>query len=498
MEKRPSVLLLRALSEQGDPMVEELRRYGCDVETADNVCAMLRKMRSERYDILVVDESFLLLESPNFLDAVSRMTEGSLVIVVSRYLRFEDVCKRFGFCFNARSCMDALELASLVHCWRLREQSLATQSLSASGNATLLHTVLDNVPAGIVVYDAHTLGVVEANALGLHLSCVRRADGRSVAGITPTGPVSRALSRASRDKSAKTISAIPHRADDGTVSYWDLTITPLKSPEDEVKWLCAVFSETTSHVAKSRSLASRYDQEHRIAQAFQKALTPDLDLKVEGLEFAGRYRPALTEAQVGGDIYDVFWLKDGSIGIVIADVSGKGLAAAVQTAMVKYAIAAYAVEGASPAEVVARLDRIALQRLEPDQFITLFYGVLDPSTRSLTYTNAGHDYPLLVRGTGRTSWLKSTGPIIGLLVDAAFAERTVVLRPMDTLVLYTDGVVGIRVNGARLGSEGLRKMVKPISKLSCRDVVNAVFDQAMGACADRIDDDIAILAIRAY
>ncbi len=176
--------------------------------------------------------------------------------------------------------------------------------------------------------------------------------------------------------------------------------------------------------------------------------------------FSDRYEAQSSEAKVGGDIYDLFPLGEQRWGVVIADVSGKGLAAARKTAMVKYALRSYAREHMAPAAVLTRLNDALFDEPDLTGFVTLVYGVLS-GDGAFTYASAGHETPLLRRaGGGGIEPLMPTGMVLGAVRDLEYAEQTVVLRPGDGLLLYTDGLSEARSPaGEFLDVEGLAGML---------------------------------------
>src|SRR3954451_13287838 len=139
-----------------------------------------------------------------------------------------------------------------------------------------------------------------------------------------------------------------------------------------------------------------YEREHRIAETLQRSLLPERLPQLPGLKVAARYLPAATEAEVGGDWYDVIAIPGGGIGLVMGDVAGKGLAAASLVGRLRSALRAYALEGHSPAAVVEQLNRLVWADADDSQMATLVYVVLDPAEGTLCWVNAGHLPPLIV------------------------------------------------------------------------------------------------------
>lgn len=197
-------------------------------------------------------------------------------------------------------------------------------------------------------------------------------------------------------------------------------------------------------VRETAQVKSELVRERRVAQALTEGLLPDIPAEVGRWRFAKRYEAQSDEALVGGDIYDLFPIRLGLWGIVIADVSGKGLLAAKKTAMVKYSLRSYAREHASPGEVLARLNSALFDEENMTGFVTLFYGVLDENSGVLRYASAGHETPLLHRADNTFEMLEPTGLVLGAAPDQSYGTDKVLLQPGDGLLLFTDGLTESR------------------------------------------------------
>jgi sigma-B regulation protein RsbU (phosphoserine phosphatase) len=143
---------------------------------------------------------------------------------------------------------------------------------------------------------------------------------------------------------------------------------------------------------------------------------------------------------VGGDYYDVLPLDDGTLGLAIGDVSGKGISAALLMASLRASLRGMTID--SPADlalVMNRVNRLVYESSASNRYATFFFGVYDPATRLLRYVNAGHNPPYVLRGD-ELHTLEGGGPVIGLLPDVSFEECHLTLRPGDLLLAYTDGI----------------------------------------------------------
>ncbi len=248
-----------------------------------------------------------------------------------------------------------------------------------------------------------------------------------------------------------------------------------------------------------------------VARVLQAGLLPPVPRAAGPWRLSKRYEAQSDEAEVGGDIYDFFALGNDRWGVMIADVSGKGLAAARKTAMVKYALRAFAREHASPARVLSRLnDALCDEEEMRSGFVTLVYGVLD-AHGGFVYASAGHEKPLVCRTGAKTAerieMLAATGLVLGAAPCQTYGESEITLRPGDGLLLYTDGLSEARPEGTHdfLEVEGLARILHDccaVAAVPASDdddpnaVVNAVFERVTAYANGRQADDVALLWIQ--
>lgn len=192
----------------------------------------------------------------------------------------------------------------------------------------------------------------------------------------------------------------------------------------------------------------RMERELELARRVQQSVLPRTFPQVTGYTFAARNEPA---RQVGGDFYDVVSLGADRFGVVIADVSDKGMPAALYMALTRSLLLAEARREQSPRAVLTNVNRLLLELGEPDMFVSVFYGVVEGAARRLTYTRAGHDRPLLLR-EGTIQVLGGEGAVLGFLDqdDLHLSEEQILLMPGDRLVLYTDGLTDVQAPDAQL------------------------------------------------
>lgn len=214
------------------------------------------------------------------------------------------------------------------------------------------------------------------------------------------------------------------------------------------------------------------------------------------LAIGAAYRSATRGTRVGGDVYDVYRLDDDRTLIVVGDVSGKGLTAAVETTFVRYALRTLASEGLGPAEVVRRFDdlyRAANAALE--SFVTLFVGIHDRRDGTLVYANAGHEACWTRRGDTVTI-LPPTGPLVGI-GGLPFGEERTTLATGDLLVLATDGMTEARdAQGSFAGAELVTVWIAEADDRTPQRLIGHLVSSVERYTRGRIDDDLAVLAVR--
>ncbi len=241
----------------------------------------------------------------------------------------------------------------------------------------------------------------------------------------------------------------------------------------------------------------RLERELELAREIQQGILPRVFPQLPGFSCAARSRPA---REVGGDFYDVFPLGEGRIGLVMADVSDKGMAAALFMALARSLIRAEALRIDSPRQTLLRVNRLLLEMSRADKFVTAFYGVLEPAQGTLCYARAGHDYPLLFRSrTGECRFLGGAGIVLGLVDDVDLLEEVCVdLNPGDLLALYTDGITDSNsAAGEFFGVERLREVLCSVAGQGAQGVCDAIFAQV-----DRFQegatqyDDTALLIVK--
>jgi sigma-B regulation protein RsbU (phosphoserine phosphatase) len=247
-------------------------------------------------------------------------------------------------------------------------------------------------------------------------------------------------------------------------------------------------------LAESRRELARKEAELSFALKVQQALFPRQLPSVGGLEFSAVCIPA---SGISGDYYDVLQLPDGRLIFAIADISGKGISAAILMANLQAFLRVVASSGSPPGEVCQRLNLHFHQVTDASRFATIFYGEWHPSSRLLRYVNAGHNPPILAGRSG-LKMLKEGGIPLGILPAYDFETGEVPLNPGDLLVLFSDGITeaGAR-EGKEFGEERLKALIESRDGNSLAEIETGILQAVRDWTKDEVEDDMTLVLIRA-
>jgi sigma-B regulation protein RsbU (phosphoserine phosphatase) len=275
------------------------------------------------------------------------------------------------------------------------------------------------------------------------------------------------------------------------------------SGSDEVARLAQTFNTMvvelkTNVEGRIREEAARreVDAELRAAREIQASLLPGMlpPHQERGFALHAVNSPAKL---VAGDFYDFFFIDDRRLALVMADVSGKGIPAAIYMAVTRTKLRDFAAPDKTPAQVITELNRSLAAENDRCMFVTLVLGYYDVSTGDLVYVNAGHNPPCLVRKTGRLDVLDPTGPLVAPYPDATFHNAQCRLDPDDLLVLFTDGVTEAGPAGGELfGEERLERLLRSSSSIPVADVCQRIIRAASDFTCGDLPDDATVLVLR--
>lgn len=239
----------------------------------------------------------------------------------------------------------------------------------------------------------------------------------------------------------------------------------------------------------------RLEEELALARQIQQNLLPVRLPRAPEYEFASYARPS---RQVGGDFYDFMW-RDDQLAFVLADASGKGMPAALLVAFLQATLKAEHRHGRSIEEFIGSVNELMVANTSPEKFVTLFYALFNPRERRLFYSNAGHNYPILVRSDGRLDFLKKGGTIVGAFGGARYESDCLPLHPGDTLIVYSDGLTDATRHDETFGEERLIELAVGSRQRDAEGVKDAIVEAVENFAGSAPPfDDITLLVMKAH
>jgi sigma-B regulation protein RsbU (phosphoserine phosphatase) len=264
------------------------------------------------------------------------------------------------------------------------------------------------------------------------------------------------------------------------------------------KLFTSIAKLTASAIENSRRDAEgaenqRVQRQLKLATDVQRRMLPRVNPAIPGFEVDARYVPSF---EIGGDFYDFINLGP-NLGIAMGDVSGKGIAAGLLMAGARASLRAYAQDHYDIDQVMSRVNRSLVNDTHLSEFVTVFFGVLDPSARLLTYCNAGHEPPLLLRN-GQITKLEEGGMVVGIDPEQVYKRGVMQLRPGDLLLFYTDGLPDAQnFDRKRFGKDRVVEALHECDKLGAKAAVNHILWQMRRFVGmNHPTDDTTIVVIR--
>ena len=260
-------------------------------------------------------------------------------------------------------------------------------------------------------------------------------------------------------------------------------------------------NRTLQHMFEWREARSSHDKlialqnELDVASEMQQSILPTRFPNVDGYEAFAKMEPA---REVGGDFYDLLDLGNGRVGLVIADVSDKGVPAGLFMMVSRTLLKSTAAASGDPSAVVGTVNGLLQENNESSMFVTLVYAIYDPANATLTYSNGGHDSPLVIRSDGTSTLVPSTGGIaLGLVPSYEFRQETVLVSPGDTVLFYTDGVTeAMNGDGEEFGMERLQSIFANAPPVDSQEATERVFEAVHDfAGGTPQSDDVTCLAL---
>lgn len=243
------------------------------------------------------------------------------------------------------------------------------------------------------------------------------------------------------------------------------------------------------------ALEEAYERQHYISEVLQRALAPIQPTLNNGYRAAAAYRPAHETDEIGGDFYDVFHTEDGKVGVLIGDISGKGIEVAALASSDRSTIKAFTYDSSSPGLALTRANAALYSDHGDDSFATALLAVLDPPTGRILYANAGHPSPEISRTAHEVECLSGTNLPIGVLEKVKYEEGESYLSPGDKMVLYTDGISESRHKAGLFGAARIKDTMRRHCGKSPDCLVGEILAAADRWSHGRRRDDATIVAI---
>ena len=282
--------------------------------------------------------------------------------------------------------------------------------------------------------------------------------------------------------------------------YFWAKASPLYDPDGSITGAI----ETIRDITERREMEGRLARSHaelQIAADIQRSFMPEVIPQITGFDIAAR---TVMAKEVGGDFFDVIpfeimALDAGTLGLLIADVSGKGVPAALFMALSRIVVRVNAQWHRDPAQAIADANNIITQDSKSGMFVTLFFGTLREKDRTLTYVNAGHNPPMVFRSRdGTIEELLLTGIVLGAAENQEYTSRTIPIGPDDLVVMYTDGITeSINSREELFGEDRLREIIRNNARLTAREILDRILSAVQEFAGDMPQfDDITLLVIK--
>lgn len=266
----------------------------------------------------------------------------------------------------------------------------------------------------------------------------------------------------------------------------------VQKPWDDTTLVEVVQREVAEGQAARRRDA-RFSRDYEEARQIQRALLPSVMPSLRGCQVAARWTPA---AGIGGDCYDVLRFSDTRVAVSIADVVGKGLPAALLMSNLQAAVRAFATPAAEPHDVCGSVNRLLCRNIASGKFVTFCYTVIDLEQGVISYANAGHNPPLIVRADGRVDQLATTGLVLGVSSDWTYTTGTAAFHPGDRLICYTDGMTEARSDAdEEFGEDRLAQMAAGSRDHPVETLADALIAAVTAWTSGPAQDDATLIVV---
>lgn len=392
---------------------------------------------------------------------------------------------------------------------------LITSSLDLKKVLSLIMDALSHVvhfdAAGIFLLDSQTQQIEEEILRGyeIDLCCTARLKvGEGVSGwVVKTGQaaivpnVSQEPHYVNARSQTNSELAAPLKSGERVIGVFNLESDRLNAyDEHDLDLLTAFASQAAVAIENARLFEetlkmSRLEHELAVARDIQKSFLPQEPPLLEGYDIAGINVPS---QEVGGDYFDFIPISEGHVGLVVADVSGKGIPAALIMAAFRAGLRAAIRDNTSIKEIFSKVNVMLQESTDAEQFVTAFYGVLDAKGRMFTCANAGHNPPLLLSADGSLRRLETGGLILGIQQSPGYQEEPIQLQPGDCLIFYTDGVTEAHNElEEEFGEQRLIQILRQSNHLAAEELQKEIYHQISKFVGQLgLGDDVTIVVLK--
>ena len=374
-----------------------------------------------------------------------------------------------------------------------------------------LRQAIDCIAAGVWLCDDDNSDVSEIYSFGYaedNEGKVRLKFGQGLIGVVMSSGEPMIVSDVRRDNryvnandATRSEIVVPIRITDRVIGVINLESDKVGAYDDQhISLISAFASQAAITIERARLHArivekQRLDEQLNVAREIQRTFLPAASPTLPGYQITGLNIPS---GQVGGDYYDFITIVDGHLGVAIADVSGKGIPAALIMASFRASLIAEIRNNYSIGTIGSKVNSLLCESLEPGNYVTGVYGVLDAKNHIFTFSNFGHNPPILMRADGTVEYLTEGGPVLGVTPQAVFDQRALMLFPGDIIVMFTDGVTEVfDSKGVEFGNKRLVELIRKHQSDSAACLMEEI-DRATRefASPDHVFDDLTMVVIK--
>jgi sigma-B regulation protein RsbU (phosphoserine phosphatase) len=372
-----------------------------------------------------------------------------------------------------------------------------------------LREVVDYQAGGIFLVDPDTMQIMRLTAVGYDPAMEARLElkfGEGIVGwvaknVTPVivGDVTRDTRYLNARDETRSEIVVPLTAGNKIVGVLNLENDRLRAfTEDDLDLIRTYGSQAAISIERAKLHKEilekrRLEAEIELARRIQVTFLPEVLPEIPGYEISAIN---LSSEEVSGDYYDVIYVAPGQWGLVIADVFGKGIPASLVMASFRASLLAEIRNNYAIRTIMSKVNRLIWESVEPERCVTACYGVLDSAAKVLTYSNAGHLYPLVIR-KGGVRRLAKGGLLLGAIERASYEEERVHLRSGDLVLFFTDGLTEAEnAAGEPFGEARLIETARAAIDLPCFDIVQGIHREIAGFSGEKLTDDFTMIALK--